>query len=277
VPISTIDPGRRGAPAKVRAAMKRDGAVALDGLFPKPLLRRMRALVLRRHESGELRERGLVRDIAGRYAAVLPFEGPFLERAFYANPKVLDSISALLGTDYCIGSLEAVISLPGAYRQHLHVDSPIRFDEAVGGRKRRFRGDLSGLPPYAVTLCVPLCDLTEDNGATALWPGSHKTALLPKPPSDARIRRKYPEERMVGKMGDCFLFDFRTFHCGMPNYTRDPRPILMFVFTRSWFRDPNLTEVHPSVVITKRNLARVPERHRRLFMLAPAARRAIYA
>ncbi|MEK7383264.1 MAG: hypothetical protein AAB262_08250, partial [Elusimicrobiota bacterium] len=62
----------------------------------------------------------------------------------------------------------------------------------------------------------------------------------------------------------------------LPNHTAEPRPLLMFVFTRSWYRDPNLTDVFPSVVITKRNLKRVPDRYRHLFMLAPAARRALW-
>jgi hypothetical protein len=59
--------------------------------------------------------------------------------------------------------------------------------------------------------------------------------------------------------------------------SREPRPVLMFVFTRSWFRDPNLSEVHPGVVISRRDLARVPERHRRLFMLSLSARRPLWS
>lgn len=256
--------------------MMRDGAVAFGGLFPPALLKKLRAEVLRRHESGELRERGLVRDIGGRYAAVLPFEGPFLAPAFYANPRLIETIAALLGSTHCIGSLEAVISLPGSSRQHQHVDAPLRFDQTVGKTKRGFHGDLSDLPPYAVTLCVPLCDVTEENGPTAVWPGSHRTALRARPPGEREILRDYPAERMVGEFGRSFLFDFRTFHCGLPNLSPEPRPLLMFVFTRSWFRDPNLAEVFPGVVITKRNLKRVSERNRYLFMLAPGARRPLW-
>ncbi|MBI5201309.1 MAG: phytanoyl-CoA dioxygenase family protein [Elusimicrobia bacterium] len=275
--LRAVSAAAPGAAAKIRAAMRRDGLAVVDGLFPKPLLKKLRDSVLKRHESGELRRRGLVRDIAGRYAAVIPFEGPFLDKRFYANSKVLKAMAALLGPDFCIGSLETVISLPGAYRQHLHIDSPIRFDTAIGKGKRRWRGDLTDLPPYAVTLCVPLVDLSEENGATALWPGSHKTALRPTPPSDAAIRRGFPEEHMVGPVGRCFFFDFRTFHCGMPNYTREPRPILMFVFTRSWYRDPNLTDVYPSVVVEKRRLKKMPEAHRKLFLLSPASRRPVWS
>jgi len=261
---------------KVRAAMERDGAVAFDGLFPLPVLRRLRAEVLRRHDSGELRARGLVRDIAGRYAAVLPFEGPFLDARFYANPRLHAMLGALLGSSYCIGSLETVVALPGATRQHQHIDGPLRFDRAVGGRKIGFAGDLSALPPYAVTLCVPLCDVDEDNGPTAIWRGSHRTALRARPPGEAQVARDFPVEHMVGEFGRSFFFDYRVFHGGMPNLSREPRPVLMFVFTRSWFRDPNLVDVFPRVVITRRNLARVPERSRHLFMLAPAARRSLW-
>lgn len=261
---------------KIQSGMKRDGAIAFGNLFPMPLLKKMRREVLRRHESGELRKQGLVRDIGGRYAAVVPFEGPFLDPSFYANRKLTDMLAALLGSSHCIGSLEVVISIPGAYEQHQHIDGPIRFDRAIGKIKRGYQGDLSDLPPYAVTLCVPLCDVNEDNGPTAIWPGSHRTALRALPPGKAEIARKFPVEHMAGEFGRSFLFDFRTFHCGMPNLTPEPRPLMMFVFTRSWYRDPNLTEVFPNVVITKRNLKRIPERYRHLFMLAPAARRALW-
>lgn len=256
--------------------MERDGAVSLSGLFPKSLLKKIRASVLRRHESGELRRRGLVRDIAGRYAALLPFEGPFLDPAFYANPKLVALLEGLLGPDYRIGSLETVIALPGAYRQHQHIDGPIRFDRSVGGRKTRYPGDLSRLPPYAVTLCVPLCDVTEDNGPTAIWPGSHRAALRGRPPGERELSRRYPVEHMTGELGRTFLFDYRVFHCGMPNLTAEPRAVLMFVFVRSWFRDPNLADVHPRIVISPGNLRRVPERRRALFALAPSARRRLW-
>lgn len=261
---------------KILAAMKRDGAVAFANLFPLALLRRLRGEVLRRHASGELRRRGLVRDIAGRYAAVLPFEGPFLDPRFYANPALRGVLSALLGEDHRISSLETVIALPGAYRQHQHIDAPIRFDRSIGGTRRAYQGDLSDLPPYAVTLCVPLCDVTEENGPTALWPGSHRLALRARPPGEREVARKFAVEHMTGAFGRSFLFDYRTFHGGMPNHTSEARPVMMFVFTRSWFRDPNTADVFPRLAISKRDLARVPARHRELFLLAPAARRALW-
>lgn len=261
---------------KVQSGMKRDGAIILGNLFPPRLLKRLRQDVMRRHDAGELRARGLVRDIGGRYAAVLPFEGPFLAPEFYADQKLLGMLSALLGTSHCIGSLEVVISIPGSSRQHQHIDGPLRFDTSIGQKKIGYQGDLSDIPPYAVTLCVPLCAVDEVNGPTAIWPGSHRTALRARPPGESEILRDYPVEYVAGGFGQTFLFDFRTFHCGLPNLSREPRPLMMFVFTRCWFRDPNLTDVFPNVVISQRNFKKIPERHKYLFMLAPSARRPLW-
>ena len=217
-----------------------------------------------------------MRDIGGRYAAVLPFAGPFLSPAFYANPAVLGVMAALLGPDFRLSSLETVISLPGSSDQHQHVDGPVRFDRLVGGKRRPYRGDLSDLPPYAVTLCVPLCDVDDRNGPTAVWAGSHREALRPRPPGEREVLRRFREKRMAGRFGDAFIFDFRVFHGGLANGSRQPRPLLIMVFTRSWYRDPNLAEVETGLILGRRELARIPARHRELFALAPAARRALW-
>lgn len=267
----------RAADARaVVRAMETDGAVRIGPLFPPALLGRMRDAVLRRVRSGELERKGLVRDVGGRYAAVVPLEGPFLDPRFYANPSLTRALGALLGPGFVLSSLETVVARPGAGRQHQHVDGPMRFDRLLGGRKVPYRGDLSKLPPYAVSLYVPMCDVTEENGPTAVWAGSHKAALSPRPPGEAAVGRRYRLERMEGPLGSAFLFDYRVFHGGMPNWSRDPRPLLIAVFTRPWYRDPNQNEVFPSLALSPRDYARIPDRHKPLFMLAPAARRRLW-
>ncbi|MDX6770346.1 MAG: phytanoyl-CoA dioxygenase family protein [Elusimicrobiota bacterium] len=257
---------------KVVAALRRDGLVVFENLFPAPLLEKVRALVVRRHESGALRRRGLVRDIAGRCTSLLPFEGPLLDPRLYAHPALRDALPALLGADYRLSSLEAIVALPGCGRQHQHIDGPIRFDRAVGGARRGFGGDLSALPPFALALATPLCAVDEENGPTALWPGSHRVALRWPLPSEREVSRRFPEVRMTGPFGRSYLYDYRTFHRGLPNHSREVRPLLMLVYTRSWYRDPNLADAEPSPLIGRRELARVPASLRELFAFAPAAR-----
>ncbi len=275
--VATIDVSKGASARLLRARMARDGVVALRGLYPASLLKAIRGRVMRGHESGELRERGLVRDIGGRYTSVLPFTGPFLDRRFYANPFLLAALEALLGSEHVIGSLEAVIALPGSTAQYQHIDGPLRLDQGSGRAKRGYARDLSDLPPYALALATPLCDVDEENGPTALWPGSHRVALRPRLPSEAAVARRFPVAHMTGRFGFSYLYDYRTFHRGTPHFGREPRPLLMSVFTRSWYRDPNHAETAPSVVISKRDYLKVPERHRRLFALAPAARRVLWA
>ena len=245
--------------------LERDGLAVLPRLFPLPLLRRLRAEVLRRHESGELRRRGLVRDIAGRCTSILPFEGPFLDPRLYANPALSKALPSLLGPDYRLSSLEAVIAESGAAAQYQHVDGPLRWD-----------GDLSKRAPYALALATPLCDVDEENGPTAIWPGSHRAAKGPRLPSERAISRRYPRRLMTGRFGFSYLYDYRTFHRGTPNRSGEARPLLMLVFTRAWYRDPNLQDVESGVVISRRKLAKIPARHRERFLLAPAARRSLW-
>ena len=241
--------------------IERDGLAVFPKLFPLPLLRRIRAEVLRRHESGELRRRGLVRDIAGRCTSILPFAGPFLDVRLYANPALSKILPTLLGPDYRLSSLEAVIAESGAAAQYQHIDGPLRWGDG-----------LSKLPPYALALATPLCDVDEENGPTAIWPGSHRAAG-PRLPSERAISKRYPQRRMTGRFGFSYLYDYRTFHRGTPNHSGEARPLLMLVFTRAWYRDPNLQDVSTGLVISTRALDKIPARHRDLFLLAPAAQR----
>ena len=43
--------------------------------------------------------------------------------------------------------------------------------------------------------------------------------------------------RLEADAGSAILFDYRTFHQGGANRSDRPRPILYFVYARSWYRD----------------------------------------
>jgi ectoine hydroxylase-related dioxygenase (phytanoyl-CoA dioxygenase family) len=82
-----------------------------------------------------------------------------------------------------------------------------------------------------VNVSLPLIDIDQTTGPTAIWPGSHRW-VTSDPPREAMV--SIPFQR-----GDCILMDYRTLHTGLPNHSQKVRPILYLVYTREWFFDDN--------------------------------------
>jgi hypothetical protein len=75
-----------------------------------------------------------------------------------------------------------------------------------------FDGDAAlALPPHALTMFVPLVDLTHENGPTEFAPGSHRLRLADGPADDA------PRAAILAPAGSAIVFDYRTWHRGLPN------------------------------------------------------------
>ena len=68
--------------------------------------------------------------------------------------------------------------------------------------------------PHCVTVICPLIDVTEDNGPTEFWPGSHYEAVAKEMFEErARTGAHIPSKsslQLAGAVGDCILFDTRT-------------------------------------------------------------------
>lgn len=174
--------------------------------------------------------------------------GAFNDPQVYANPTAFPFINTLLGEDVVLGSFVAVTSLPGSGDQQLHLDTPPLFgDDAVG----------ASVPPYCLTLVVPLVDMNARNGSTAFYPGSHR-GVTDGAPDAARIAPEVP-------VGSALLFDARVWHGGTPNRSTAPRPVLYCTYQRSWFRDAVNFGRQVPLDIGSDELARVPKAHRHLF------------
>ena len=155
-----------------------------------------------------------------RFEIVLRMAGAFGPQ-IYANPIITKLLAPLMGGDMRLSGFTAVASYPGADAQRMHRDHAHLFgDRGVGPQ----------LPVYAVNVAVPLVDVDEQTGPTALWPGSHRwpDGVQPPPNSMAVL----PFQR-----GDAILIDYRTAHAGMPNQSAAARPILYMVYARPWFFD----------------------------------------
>jgi Ser/Thr protein kinase RdoA (MazF antagonist) len=147
------------------------------------------------------------------------FQPPFNHPTVYGNPLLLALMQGILGPDFVLGSFGAVIALPGAEAQHVHRDHPPLF-ETVSAPS----------PSFAVTVVVPLIDLTAETGSTRIWKGSHQI------PGDQKLALSesavpYPAA------GGCYLMDYQLLHGGTPNVSNIVRPILYIIYYRSWFQE----------------------------------------
>jgi len=164
-----------------------------------------------------------------RYMLTLDIKGKFNRPEVYANERLMPLLNGLLSSHLRIASFGCVTALPGAEDQPIHLDHPPLFEATPHLT--------DNIPPYAVTMVVPLVDIDEQTGTTAIWEGSHKQSddqnsedrfeLL------GRLMQK-PDYSMAAKplprQGDVYLMDYRVIHGGLANRSHIDRPILYVVF-----------------------------------------------
>ena len=238
--------------AEGATAFRRDGFLLLQDVLDPSLIETLHADFRERHGgsgSGE-QPRGSLRVGNRRYMVTVRLRPPFTDPRLFHNPTLLGALTELLGADRIIFSFGAVVSQPGSEDQHVHND---------GGRDGLF-GDSNNegnLPPYAITVIVPLVDMDSETGTTRVWPGSHRL-------SGEDLHSVEPEDPLV-RRGSALLMDYRLHHGGLANRSARPRPILSLVFTRPWFRDAvNFTEQPPLLYNALQRVRMPPELQRLL-------------
>lgn len=228
------------------AAFRESGAIRLHRAVP---------LGMHAELDGHYRRR-YARELAGTTKADLrplftvDVEGPFNRPAFYANPLVYPIIARLLGSDCILGACSSVVSFPGAPAQFTHRDSESLYGD--------YTFDV-GLPPYALTVLLPLVDANEETGSTEVWPASHKE------PSLEKVCARPPLHPLVPK-GSVMLTDSRVVHRGAANRSSATiRPIVYCSYHRHWFRDYGGYEHRPPIAMSPIDFSKVPPEHRHLF------------
>jgi ectoine hydroxylase-related dioxygenase (phytanoyl-CoA dioxygenase family) len=151
-----------------------------------------------------------------RLLITITLEPPFDNPRLFANPYLLPLLSSELGEEFILGAFGIVCSLASAPAQHRHHDGGILFRSGID----------FVLPVTAITVGIPLLEMNEVHGTTALWPGSHR--------DQSRIEREEGIEPIV-REGSCMLWDFRLWHAGTPNRSTVPRPLLYLTYCRPWF------------------------------------------
>jgi ectoine hydroxylase-related dioxygenase (phytanoyl-CoA dioxygenase family) len=245
------------------ASFNQHGALWIENALPRQFVRGLQEAYSAKYTSlskTKLRKRyAVVGD--GRYMITVSVKPPFNSPELYANPTLMPILQQLLGADCVISSFGSVVAFPGADAQSVHFDYPPLFEsEEV----------CAALPPHAITLVVPLVDLDEMTGSTAIWEGSHARVG-----ARDQLRKLVDESSWQGstmplpRMGDVYLMDFRLIHGGTANRSDHPRPILYIVYSRPWFREDMNFDEQPPIKISRKQLKRVPKDLRYLFSWAP--------
>ena len=180
-------------------------------------------------------------------------QGPLLDPMLTAHPLLMRILESLLGRDFLIDNTTVVVALPGAREQSLHRDHHELFPGAAESGEN--------LGAYAITVSIPLVDLTPETGSTKLFPGSHRT----KADRDGEPEALGDAENPYVAKGGCYLMDYRLWHHGTANRSPDPRPILYLVYTRPWFTDMLNFAGMPRLQLASDDLAAMPTGQQRLF------------
>ena len=157
---------------------------------------------------------------------------PYLFSDVLLNPYVISVTSSVLGPGVKNVMYGGNTALPGDQRQPVHSDVghlwPIETLE-------------SPHPPAQLVVNVLTVDVSPDNGATELWPGTHRE-LGVGVGDDIKITPDLLEQRRAisppfqptFRRGSMLIRDIRLWHAGMPNRTSEPRPMIAMIHASAW-------------------------------------------
>src|SRR5262245_58498998 len=234
-----------------------DGALIIEDIVDAAIISEARRVIGEAYShylDGCLHE-DVARVGEGRLMIAIALEPPFDDPQLFANPYLLSILSSELDKGFVIGAFGVVCSLPSAPTQHCHYDGGILFPSSGFDRL---------LPATAVTVGIPLVEMNEFHGTTALWLGSHR--------DPDRASREEAIEPVVGE-GSCMLWDFRLYHGGTPNRSAEQRPLLYLTYCRPWFLDHLNFNTYGNryqrpLLARKDFLSGLSERHQRLLARA---------
>jgi ectoine hydroxylase-related dioxygenase (phytanoyl-CoA dioxygenase family) len=141
-----------------------------------------------------------------------------LAQSLALNELALGASKSILGHrchELQLNLTQAIEIWPGSYAQVPHRDHDIWFGADCGGEKM-------------LNAMWALDDFTSENGATLVWPGSHRTpdVVIPEAPG---VPATMPR-------GSLCLFLGSTLHAGGPNWSTKPRRGLVISYCLGWLK-----------------------------------------
>lgn len=225
----TLTPDRQAA---VLESFRTHGAAIIVGAVDLGHCDALRAAM--DEDLGDAASRPFALDIPGHVQHNPPPRAKDLYIDIIANPIALSLARALMG------SVRLSLYTGNTMLPHTTQQQPVHWDEY------QLWPDLeSAPPPAAVTVNIPLVDVTIANGALEVWPGTQldvrsaeffpKTLQVPHEWIEAR-RARVPPVRVPLPKGALLLRDPRMWHRGTTNSTDNARPMVAMSYQPWWYR-----------------------------------------
>ena len=170
--------------------------------------------------------------LPGHLQQAPPPLAPFVFGDIVANPFAVQVTHSVLGDGMYNRFYNGNTNCPGSPMQPLHADA-----EPLWPKLR------TAHPPASLIVNVSLVDVTEDNGSTELWPGTHLLSLGGErrvdPETEAQRRTEVPPVRANTAKGSLVIRDARLWHRGMPNPSNQIRHMIAMVYNIHWLARPD--------------------------------------
>lgn len=218
---------------QLAADLNRDGVCVIRNLFSKDLLEEWATAFDRLFKSKQNIPDGLAPREQARYYLTLPWLPPFANVEVFANPVILGVLDRIFAQEYVMVQMAADVPLQGSTYQDVHRDYPPLFSDHIV------------TPLYALAVNFPLVDVTEENGPFQMARGTH---VLPREEGLAKIHTgEIRMESFHMKLGDVMIRTPLALHCGTPNVTPEPRPMVVMGYVMPWLYTPNIDLTIPQV------------------------------
>jgi len=154
---------------------------------------------------------------------------PYVCADLAANPLIESVVEEVLGDGAWLGFYNGNVNCPGSTSQPLHFDRPYSWKTP---EEAEAHGQTWPPPTTTLSCSVALAEITEENGATEIYPGSQRetevatwtTNRLKDRPD--LIEAWGPPGRMEIPTGAVCFRDPRMWHRGVPNHSDRPRAML---------------------------------------------------
>jgi len=200
-----------------RTRLDTDGFLPLPGILtPQQIAAITSRLAALLEEEGEQAGKEVHQEAGTNRLSDLVNKDPIFTICF-THPRVLAGIAHVLDRDLKLSSLNSRAALPGEGLQALHADwsSPVA--------------------PGAYQVCNSiwlLDDFTEQNGATRVVPGTHRSSSLPRDAMPDPKAAHPHEQKILAPAGTVVIFNSHVWHGGTLNSTDRPRRALHSYFCR---------------------------------------------